>query len=134
MIKRDSQKTAVYTWESPMPDGDDLSLAACRDLVEFRWDDKRPGERPPKVKDGRGRKAGWANRWEIDLPWVSRWEKLVIHETCHSLLPGNRDRAWHGPEWAFLYVKLLEEYDIISSAQEWIERGIYQRPRKVRFS
>jgi len=57
----------------------------------------------------------------------------MLHEVSHSLLPAHCDRAWHGPEWASLYLRLLKEKGVIKSVAKEKARGIKQFPRKVRF-
>lgn len=108
---RDQQRARLYRWEAAhvLPlDRELLPLAACEALVErvFRWAEgaaaERPGWRPPRVEDGRGRRHACGSREAIKLPRWARSRPVVLHECAHGL---SDDR--HGPRFVARYVELL---------------------------
>jgi len=132
---RDSQRSAVYCWEDKIrkrwPANDlKLTLKQCASLIIKVWDDYRPGQETPKLKDGRGRRRPCGSRWEIKLPRWSRCQIVVLHEIAHSL---QQQQPWHGPEFARLFLELLVHYAGIP-AREAKTMAMYQKPRRVRFA
>jgi len=112
-LQRDSQRSAVYTWERALPawPGAPLSLFECQELVARVWHDHLEAP-PPSVTDGRSRRTACA------------------HAILWAVLPGT---AGHGPEYARLYLDMLERYaDVDPDVARW--RGSHQRPRRVHFA
>lgn len=108
---RDYQRARLYRWESAhvLPlDRELLPLPACAALVEraFRWAEgaaaERPGWRPPRVEDGRGRRHACGSREAIKLPRWARTRPVVLHECAHGLR-----HDLHGPRFVACYVELL---------------------------
>ena len=91
MKKKDSQKSAVYKWESTIENKYSLdrrlSLEECRQIVDQAWP-KMSAERAPIVKDGRRRRTPCYESWShaIKLPKHSRRSIIVLHELVHALL------------------------------------------------
>jgi len=136
---RDNQRSAVYKWERSLDawPGEHLSLHECRWWVHRVWLDYIPGDPPPKIKDGRGRRSGYGNRYVIKLPREARYELYVLHEVAHAIVH-YRDRlrrtcAGHGPEYARLVLDLYSRYKGVSLS-EGRRLGVHQRPRRVRFA
>jgi len=137
LVKRDSQRSAVYKWEHNIPKGEErMPLSACANLVKSVWMQQGRFERwCPVVKDGRGARRAWGGPDRIALPRHTRNMRDILHEVAHALLPGDYRRAWHGPEWASLYLLLLVQEGVIDGveADRLREMGQNQKPRKVRF-
>jgi hypothetical protein len=111
MLTRDNQRQAVYSWEDRVRHfwqelDPKLTLEECRKLIYRVWDDYRPGEQKPQIKDGRGRRSAAACRTFITLPCYFRKPIIVLHETAHSLLHHEK----HGPLFATLLTELWERY------------------------
>ncbi len=131
-LLRDNQRAAVYRWERGLPDGRAFpTIPECQTFIDEVWEEWGTGS-PPTARTIGGYRA-WASRWEIDLPEPTRFERYLLHEITHSLQHCDLDITCHGPTFASMYVFLLEEYGVITSAQHEKERGYLQRPRKVRF-
>lgn len=137
MTARDSQRSAVYAWDKrhvlARPENVALSLDACAALIAKVWNDYRPGQQPPPLKDGRGMRRGYGSPKRIALPVFARNRAYALHEIAHALSPGDALNAWHSPLWARFYVDLLEHYAGMPRA-ELIKAGRAQRPRRVRFA
>lgn len=136
-LQRDSQRSAVYAWERALPawPGAALTLVQCQEMVTRVWQDHLEAS-PPRVTDGRSRRTACYvyEDHEIRLPRWSRTAMVVLHETAHAImwavLPGT---AGHGPEYARLYLEVLERYaDVDPEIALW--RGTHQRPRRVHFA
>ncbi|NKB86703.1 MAG: hypothetical protein GKS06_00580 [Acidobacteria bacterium] len=134
---RDSQRSAVYTWERKLPawPGPPLSLPECQQLVARVWNDHLDAP-APHVTDGRSRRTACYvyDDHQIRLPRWSRSLMVVLHETAHAhLWAALPNAAGHGPEYARLYLDLLERYaGVDPETARW--RGSRQRPRRVRFA
>ncbi len=111
---RDHQRSRVYRWEQScvFPHHPErLSLDECRRLVEeaYRWLEpaasQRPGWRPPRVGDGRGRRHACGSREVIRLPRWARTAPIVLHECAHGVTPDK-----HGPFFVRVYVELLHRF------------------------
>ena len=115
--------------------GPALSLYDCQQLVARVWHDYLEAP-PPLVTDGRARRTACYvyDDHEIRLPRWSRTEMVVLHETAHAILwAALPSAAGHGPEYARLYLDLLDYYAGVDPAvARW--RGAHQRPRRVRFA
>lgn len=133
---RDGQRKALYTWERSLPGwpGAPLSLRECQALVEMVWRERTTGA-PPLVRDGRGRRhACYAPApHDIRLPRWSRRSMIVLHEVAHALLGARIELAWHGPEFAALYLELLGRHLELDTASAR-RLGAGQRPRRVHFA
>jgi hypothetical protein len=134
---RDSQRSAVYRWERSLDTtmhAEQMTLEQCRDLIGKVWKRYAYG-RMPNVADGRGTRKAYGSKSRISLPRWSRNPTVVLHETAHALVQlhlGNAV-AGHGPEFARVFLGLLEEYmDVCGSKAH--RKGVLQEPRKVRFS
>jgi len=134
---RDSQRSAVYTWERALPawPGPPLSLFECQELVARVWHDHL--EAPaPRLTDGRSRRTACYvyEDHEIRLPRWSRTVMVVLHEAAHAILWSSiPTAAGHGPEYARLYLDMLERYaGVDADVARW--RGSRQRPRRVAFA
>lgn len=131
---RDSQRSALYRWERALPGwpGPRFSLADCQGLVNRIWHDAGTGSRP-EVRDGRGRRHACycPSTHQIRLPRWSRSRMIVLHEIAHALLRRREDLAWHGPEFAGVYLDLLVRHAGVALAEALASAGA-QRPRKVR--
>lgn len=108
---RDHQRAKLYRWEAAhvFPfDREVLPLTSCAALVErvFLWAEgpaaSRPGWRPPRVEDGRGRRHACGSRAAIKLPRWARTRPVVLHECAHGLTDD-----LHGPRFVARYVELL---------------------------
>ncbi len=148
--KRDNQRNAVYKWEGtiswgmaglgicPKKSKTGLPLEGCEALVHRVWADLMPiGARVPYLKDGRGRLSACGGRHYISLPRWFRYPIIVLHETAHAILDWHENKcsvcfAWHGPEFASLFLELLELYASVD-AKSARALGESQKPRRVRF-
>lgn len=134
---RDSQRSAVYKWESSLPEYREsqrtvLSLSKCEALVEKAFSDFAPNLESPCVTDGRGRSSACYSRWlhAIKLPRWSRFQVVVLHETAHALCP---PKTWHRPQFVSVYLDLLDAYlpNFDRARAEML--AVTQKPRRVRF-
>ena len=135
MTSRDSQRSAIYAWESMICKAwprcnEKLTLEECVELIRQVWEDYRPGQTPPIVGDGRGRRRACGNRGQIKLPTWARTKIMVLHEVAHSL---QQTRPWHGPEFARLALELWSEYAFLPLAPAK-RLGVHQKPRRVHFA
>jgi len=133
---RDSQRTAVYRWESAIkkrwPELDTrLPLDECRNLIKKVWADYRPGENPPELADGRGTRTAYGSRWRINLPVWARTKLVVLHEIAHSLL--SPQLPFHGREFARLVLELWRHYAGLP-IREAKGMAVRQKPRRVHFA
>lgn len=93
-------------------EGPELSLAACRQLIEaaYRWHDRpKPGDAawcPPVLGDGRGRRHACGSREVIKLPRWARTRTIVLHECAHGMSDDG-----HGPKFVRAYVRLLAAFE-----------------------
>lgn len=134
---RDSQRSAVYTWERRLPGwpGDGLTLAGCQQLVCRVWGEHLRSV-APRVTDGRGRRSACYafSSHQIRLPRRARSRYVVLHEIAHGILgetdPGVAD---HGPEFARLYLSLLYRHAGVSLSRAR-SLAVHQRPRRVHFA
>lgn len=78
-------------------------------LVTYAWWKRAfPYDRHITVKDGRGRRSACGDPVfrEISMPTWSRTKAVLLHEVAHVVAP--RDVAWHGWEFAEVYLKLVQ--------------------------
>ena len=135
--QRDSQRSAVYAWERALPawPGAALTLVECQEMVSRVWHDHLEAS-SPRVTDGRSRRTACYvyEDHEIRLPRWSRTAMVVLHEAAHAILWAVLpETAGHGPEYARLYLDMLERYaDVDPDIARW--RGAHQRPRRVHFA
>jgi len=135
MNTRDSQRLAVYHWEDEIRkrwrlNDCGITLEECDRLIRKVWSDYRPGQEPPKLVDGRGRRRACGSRWEIKLPRWARCRIVVLHEIAHSL---QQQQPWHGPEFARLFLEMIVQYAGIP-AREAKSIAVHQKPRRVWFA
>ena len=135
---RDSQRAAVYRWEKSLAGvtvhAESMTLEQCRDLIGKVW--RRYAYGPmPNVADGRGTRKAYGSKSRISLPRWSRNPTVVLHETAHALVQLHLGKkvAGHGPEFARVFLGLLEEYMDVSGSKAH-HKGVMQEPRRVRFS
>ncbi len=138
---RDTQRQAVYRWESSIFTRDTcgslLSLAACQELVNAAWRRYLPITRVPRVLDGRARRRGCWDGWDVRLPRATRHAFYVLHEVAHGLLDWHMTDttyAAHGPEFARLLMELWDHHLDAPTIGEMRSLGVRQRPRRVRFA
>jgi hypothetical protein len=90
-----------------------LDLVECEEIVNMVRADYGLGK-ISRVTDGRRRRSGCYEPWEhvIKLPRWTRVMHYVLHETAHSMVPGQY--AWHGPEFVRLLAELFARYTEVS--------------------
>jgi hypothetical protein len=124
MRARDNQRQKVYNWERTLrnsPANKTLTLDECKNLIKKVC--QRYSKAIPYVSDGRGTSyaRGGANR--INLPKWARETIFVLHELAHSIQLvkgeqiGNDRPAWHGAEFARLFIELLAWQKIAPKAE-----------------
>ena len=108
---RDSQRSRVYRAEeeafgfcvAPL-----LSFSECVDQVHLAFERYFPGSQVPLVADGRGRRRACGSPSRISIPRWSRRRWIVLHEIAHATIPPGA--AWHGPEFAGCYLRLVRRF------------------------
>lgn len=136
----DTQRSAVYAWDSalearwPESLGTTLSLAECRALVERVWRDYHGTISPPEVTDGRMRRSAAGSHYRIALPRSGRSVETVLHELAHAILDETSvTNDKHGPRFATLSLELFARYGGVDKAVAR-KMAIEQRPRRVHFA
>jgi len=146
---RDSQRAAVYRWESEVrsiyrvkmfwP----LDILDAKELVDRVWEDYEMMDWAicvPRVKwkSGRGRATASPSGRIIKLPdWAHRAD-TVLHETAHCMLfqhhlcQKSKERRAHGIMFARLVMELYEVY--LGVPWTVMLLGVAQRPRRVQFA
>ncbi len=113
MRERDNQKSKVYHWEQTylfkLKTNTSLSLTSCEKIITDVC--LARNIRVPTIKDGRGRKTACACYSSVSLPRWARNKVITLHEVTHTILD-NGVRAWHGPEFAALFIELLDKYNV----------------------
>lgn len=118
---RDTQKSRLYAAENaafPAKFGPAMSWDEARAYIDgvFRshWMRTRyPGAAQRwrlnliRLSDGRSRTSAGANASYIALPRWSRTPIVILHEIGHVIAP---PRAWHGHEYAAIYLKLVSQF------------------------
>lgn len=119
----------------------DLYLAR---VFSHKWFQRHhPRARMYLVEDGRGRRhAAGSSRGTTCLMWLprhARSEKTVLHELAHGLtnLKHGHGTAWHGHEFARIYLDLVRHYAGKEAADQLRagykkHRVRYNPPRKGR--
>jgi putative metallohydrolase (TIGR04338 family) len=123
---RDTQRSKLYKAERTL---ENFSGVACNERLEtvaeivsfvnrLVW--RAPiqarygnlvGVRQVAIKDGRGRRAAGGSMGFITMPTWSRSKLVVCHELAHTIALrkyGQRGVAWHGPEYAAIYLDLVQ--------------------------
>lgn len=124
MRKGDFQKSRVYSWERRHVGPSDLKVvpfANIQAVVNHVW----AGEGllyPPKVREMAKQMttaAGTGSRLSLHFPEYGAKTWVILHELAHSLTmgigdvsddPGGHVSSPHGPEFVWIYMKLLEKY------------------------
>lgn len=138
---RDTQRSAIYGWDTALSDSyprlaRPISISRCRSLVRRIWLDYRSTSTPPEVIDlgTNPRSYAYGYRWKIVLPRWAQTTLHTLHETAHSLHNGYElGGATHGPEFALLYLDLLEHYGRVSSRNAR-RLAVQLEPKPVRFA
>ena len=141
---RDNQRKRLYTAENEAIRGRELPSVEeiSRYLTEIglsRWFRSRWGPYlDVEVRDGRGyriatayprfRSAGSVTGL-LQMPRWSRFERIVLHELAHLLVPGNY--AWHGPEFAGVLLALVRQY---MGEEAWKSLRTCYQLRRVRYN
>jgi len=117
---RDSQRKRVYDSERALPwYGSDTigdgSIGAIKPFVAqvWKWARKRGMTHiitPPRLKDGRGTSYARGGPYHVNLPRWARTYTIVLHELAHSLTVYDGTIAWHGPEFAALFLKFMKRW------------------------
>lgn len=112
MRTRDTQRSKLYAWEATVPEGERLSLDACRELVHAAYEAYGLSARP-MIRDGRGTTVARGDTTWVNLPVWARCQRTVLHEAAHGvtilLSPGS---AWHGPEFTAVLINLWERFKL----------------------
>jgi putative metallohydrolase (TIGR04338 family) len=122
---RDFQRKKIYDSEKELSvysENGKMSLQEINDYLSriFKsiWlKNAHPTVEGFKIHDGRGRKgaAGTAVGYICHL-WLPKWsrsELVVLHELAHGLTViryGYGEKPWHGEEYAWIYLCLVERW------------------------
>lgn len=114
-VRSDYQRDAVYVAEEwaagelcldhlPIP-ADDLAMFATTAMTKAEWEDAEPPTFVLDVLDDH-EWSGWHSGADdaIHLHPKLLTPETVLHELAHWLRPNDR----HGPQWAAVFLKLLE--------------------------
>ena len=139
---RDNQRNAVYLWETKLAKqlglshwGETLTGGEIEDAVNIMLMHHNLGMVEIRYTDRMQEKA-YAQIDAITFGAQARTPMTVCHETAH-VISGTKcgwDKiAGHGPEFASVFVDLLERYmDVDSTAAKKL--GAMTKPRKVHFA
>ena len=124
---RDGQRSKLYRAERTVGAGHHLpTVAHCqahvdRVLASAWWQARFPALDQVQVRDGRGRRHAGAlqNQGVILLPRWSRRERVILHELAHLATPSSF--AAHGPEYAAVYLELVQHFMGAAAARELAE-------------
>lgn len=122
---RDTQRKRLYDAEREVRRGQEFkSVAEMQQYVDAllaqRWCRSRWGGQSVEVRDGRGFRRAMCypdgSSAVIYMPLWSRCQRIVLHEVAHALAP--EDAAWHGPEFAAIYLALVQREVGADAAEE----------------
>jgi putative metallohydrolase (TIGR04338 family) len=118
--KRDTQREKLYRaekvlekFERNLPHLEMVNLF-LEDIFADPWFQKEYGSivKTWHVKDGRRRRSacGWRQGFTacMKLPRHTRVDWIILHELAHGIQPAAS--AWHGPEFASIYTKLVARF------------------------
>lgn len=110
---RDSQRSRLYKAEKVLHTPPQFeTVQQCQDFVNevmaSRWAAARWKNRI-EVRPGYGHRSATADPVSqiIQLPVWARHHAVILHEMAHCLNTGSRTYAWHGPEFAGLFLSLV---------------------------
>jgi hypothetical protein len=111
---RDTQRSKLYLAQevlcTPKASLTPMPILACKEYLDnlcgSAWFQRRWGHRSVRVIAGRS--GAWANTktGTISLGVWGRQPPVLLHEMAHLLTADNL--AWHGPEYAGVYLTLVE--------------------------
>lgn len=110
---RDNQRSKLYKAERVLHTPPQFeTVQQCQDFVNevmaSRWVAARWKNRI-EVRPGYGHRSATADPTSqiIQLPVWARHHAVILHEMAHCLNTGSRAYAWHGPEFAGLFLSLV---------------------------
>lgn len=115
MTARDPQGQRVYNWEGRWKDWNrsTLTMEEMTDVV--RWACRQYGMVAPRVKGHRGKDYSFSQGDLVSFNFADRNPAIALHESAHyitdAIFPNER-LAHHSPQWAGIYLWLLENYGV----------------------
>ena len=86
-----------------------MSMEQVKALIHEAGRYINPKFRMPRITFTGNRRKSWGSDGSIRLANFGRHEAVVLHELAHALQP-NHTTAWHGPEFAGIYIALVAKF------------------------
>lgn len=122
-MARDNQRSRVYAWERAVIGSDFYTpdfetLDQCEEFLHPIWRAERgryghAKAKPPVISRNLwGQRSATASLWghELKLPRWSRSRWVILHETAHLLIRGNRRGGDHGPRFVGVLIGLAARH------------------------
>lgn len=111
----------------PEPEQRPMSLTQTRRYIRTKvrsdWYRKEFGGRGTEIEvvSRKSNACASCHPWgyaaaRLKLPEWSRWPITILHELAHAITPAGC--AWHGPEFALIFIKLVGHYIGTEEAKE----------------